>query len=422
MSNQIYSLLIFIVFAVIYTIGSFDKVPFGDCIGFVLTAEYGEFVKSATATSHFLYINAAVLIKRLFETDGITANRILVILSAAGTVAAIFHTALLITKKTWIAIVTSFVFGFSFTFWRNAEIVEVYTFFGLWISLFLYSALKPFFSAEFKPWAIICSGIFLSCALLTHIQTIFIIPTFFLLLYYLRRYRMEVIAGSGILIFTFLAIIALNFSENLPFNSFYSSGDGDWVANSFRKNPTDYLHDLIKAGGYLIYNFNIFIIAGLIGIIFLYRKNRKVFWLVAPFAVLNFGFGTFYAVSDNYIFFLPFNILFAAGIALGINNFRFRKNLKRFSFMVLLIPFLYLFAFSIVKNVEKAQGFHQYKLYKGGLNYYLIPWMNDNVGIIEFTMDKREPKDDIHWMTRIAEIYIKLQKTKGKTESEIREL
>lgn len=422
MSNRNYSLLIFFVFAVIYTIGSFDKVPFGDCIGFVLTTEYGEFVKSATATSHFLYINAAVLIKKLFQTDGISANRILVILSAAGTVTALFHTALLITKKTWIAIVASFVFGFSFTFWRNAEIVEVYTFFGFWITLFLYSALKPFFSDGSKPGAIIWSGIFLSCALLTHIQGIFLIPTFFVLLYYLRKHRMAVIAGTGILVCTFLAIIALNTWENLPFNSFYSSGHGDWVANSFRKNPTEYLQDLIKAGAYLIYNFNIFVIAGIIGTIVLYAKHRKVFWIVAPLAVFNFGFGTFYAVSDNYIFFLPFNILFAAGIAFGINNIHFREKLKRYSYIVLLIPFLYLFAFSIAKNTDKAQAFHQHKLYKGGLAYYLIPWMNDNVGIIEFTLDKGETIDPVHWMTDIAEIYIDLLKTNGKTEAEIREL
>lgn len=422
MSNRNYSLLIFFVFAVIYTIGSFDKVPFGDCIGFVLTTEYGEFVKSATATSHFLYINAAVLIKKLFQTDGISANRILVILSAAGTVTALFHTALLITKKTWIAIVASFVFGFSFTFWRNAEIVEVYTFFGFWITLFLYSALKPFFSDGSKPGAIIWSGIFLSCALLTHIQGIFLIPTFFVLLYYLRKHRMAVIAGTGILVCTFLAIIALNTWENLPFNSFYSSGHGDWVANSFRKNPTEYLQDLIKAGAYLIYNFNIFVIAGIIGTIVLYAKHRKVFWIVAPLAVLNFGFGTFYAVSDNYIFFLPFNILFAVGIAFGLTQLPKQTKLRQLSFLVLLTPLLYFAAFTIASGSEKSQNFRIQKAYKGGLTYYLLPWMNNNVGIIEFTMDKKTAPEPIHWMTRIAEEYIVLHKAKGKTDGEIREL
>lgn len=422
MSNRVYSLLIFLVFAVIYTIGSFDKVPFGDCIGFVMTTENGELVKSATATSHFLYINTAILIKNLLQTDGILASRIIVILSAAGTVTALFNIALVVTRKTWVAIVTSFVFGLSFTFWRNAEIVEVYTFFGLWISLFLYSALKLFFSDAPKPAAIILSAVFLSCALLTHIQAIFLIPTFLVLLFYMRDQKPAVAAASTIFVLTFLTIFALNYAENLPFNSFYSSGHGDWVANSFRKNPVQYFQDLIKAGAYLIYNFNIFVIAGFIGAVVLYRKFRKIFWVVAPLAVLNFGFGTFYAVSDNYIFFLPFNILFAVGIAFGLTQLPKQTKLRQLSFLVLLTPLLYFAAFTIASGSEKSQNFRIQKAYKGGLTYYLLPWMNNNVGIIEFTMDKKTAPEPIHWMTRIAEEYIVLHKAKGKTDGEIREL
>jgi hypothetical protein len=45
------------------------------------------------------------------------------------------------------------------------------------------------------------------------------------------------------------------------------------------------------------------------------------------------------------------------------------------------------------------------------MNYYLLPWMNDNVGILEFTVDKIAP-EPINWMTVSAKEYIKLLKSK----------
>ncbi len=56
------------------------------------------------------------------------------------------------------------------------------------------------------------------------------------------------------------------------------------------------------------------------------------------------------------------------------------------------------------------------------MNYYLLPWMNDNVGILEFTVDHKTAPEPINWMTVSAEEYIKLLKSKGYTEDEIRKL
>jgi hypothetical protein len=33
------------------------------------------------------------------------------------------------------------------------------------------------------------------------------------------------------------------------------------------------------------------------------------------------------------------------------------------------------------------------------MNYYLLPWMNDNVGILEFTVDHKIAPEPINWMT-----------------------
>ena len=60
-------IFLFIFFIIVYSLGSFSKIPFGDCVGYVLTTEKGIFIKEATATSHILYINATILIKKLLH-------------------------------------------------------------------------------------------------------------------------------------------------------------------------------------------------------------------------------------------------------------------------------------------------------------------------------------------------------------------
>lgn len=422
MKRNLVSLYLFLIFVLIYSIGSFDRIPFADCVGFVLTTENDSYIKTATATSHFLYANAAIFIKKILDIDAILANRILVVGSAALVVTVIYNICLLITKINWISIVSAFIFGFSFTFWKNAEIVEVYTFTCLWVSLFFYFLLKPLFTVNKDSKDLVYCSIFLCLAIWSHIQNIFLIPSFLLVLFQFKKNKFSTFSAGFILLFCFGFMIVVNSLQGLPFNSFYTSEQGNWVSNSFKKTINDYLIDFLKALGYLIYNFNILVILGVLGIVQLYKNHRNIFLVIAPATVLNFGFATFYAVSDNYVFFLPFNILFTLGIAYGIFSFPSKNILRILSPLVLLIPFLYYSVFEIATETEKGYHFEQQKGYKGGLRYYLLPWMNDNVGILEFTIDKRKAPEAINWMTYSAEEYIKLLQSKGRSVSEIRKL
>src|SRR5690606_22141006 len=135
---------IFLIFLLIYSLGSFSKIPFGDCMALVLDTELGVYIKAATPTSHFLYSNIAIFIKNVTNLDAILVSRYLVIVAGAFVVMMVYKTTQIITNKSWISIVAAFVFGFSFTFWRNAEIVEVYTFNMVWVSLLLHYLIKVF--------------------------------------------------------------------------------------------------------------------------------------------------------------------------------------------------------------------------------------------------------------------------------------
>lgn len=419
MRKYLSALFLFFIFLVIYYSGSFTKIPFADCVGFVLDAEKGKFMTTATATTHFLYINTVILIKNITGLNGIEASRLLVVFSGAATVSVIYLTVKSITKTEWVSLTAAFVFGFSFSFWRNAEIVEVYTYNTLWVSLFFFSIIKTFI--ENKKQYIVWAGVFLGISLWVHIQNILLIPAFLLFLFYFKSEKKYFYSSLLVFVLLFASLFILNISQGLSFKSPYSSDQGNWVEESFSKTSLQYVKDFFQSFAYLIYNFNLFTFFGVMGAVFLYKSNRKMFFVFFAGSVCVYGFSTFYAVSDNYVFFLPFNIIFALSVGYGLSHPKYAA-LKKVSWVCLLIPIGYLLTYKAVFQTEKGKTFHSFKKYKGGLNYYILPWMNDNAGILEFTIDKKTAPEPINWMTLSAMEYIELLKSKGYTEEEIKKL
>lgn len=419
MNRYLSALFLFIIFLAVYYFGSFSKIPFADCVGFVLSAETGVWETTATATSHFLYINTVISIKNLLDINAIEASRFLVVFSGAATVSVVYLTVKSISKTEWASLTAAFVFGFSFSFWRNAEIVEVYTYNSLWISLFFFSIIRSF--TEKKRIYILLSSLFLGISLWVHIQNILLIPALLVFLFYFRNEKKYAAASLLIFAVLFSSLFILNISQGLPFKSPYSSDQGTWVEDSLKKSAIQYVKDFFQSFAYLIYNFNIFTYFGIAGILLLYKDNRKMFFVFATGAVCVYGFATFYAVSDNYVFFLPFNIIFALSIGYGLSAAKYAR-LRKFSWVCLLIPVGYFVLYKAIFLTEKGKEFHAFKEYKGGLDYYVLPWMNNNVGILEFTIDKKQAPEPIEWMTISAVEYIKLLKSKGYTEEQIRKL
>ncbi len=412
--------LLFLVFSLIYYIGSFSKIPFADCMAFVLMTEMNEIETIATPTSHALYVNTTIFLKNLTSLDAIEANRILVVFSAAVSVALVYLTIRNLTKKSWAAIVTAIVFGFSFTFWKNAEIIEVYTYNALWITSFYFCVINSFISDN-KNKYLVLSGLFLGISIWLHIQNFLLIPAYLLFLFYFKINKTVVRYSLGIFCFIFSLLFILNSLQGLPFYSPFSDNQGHWVQDSFEKSFSQYLFDFVKSIGYLIYNFNIFVLAGILGMITLYTENRKMFYIFFLASTLMYGFATFYAVSDNYVFFMPFNIIFALAIGYGLSSGKY-LFLKKLSWICVLIPVFYYTCFSIISSTEKGKTFNNFKSYKGGLKYYMLPWMNNNKGILEFVIDKKTAPEPVNWMTNSAEIYIEQLKAKGYTEDEIKKL
>lgn len=419
--NAVTAFVIFLFFFVVFWWGSFDKIPFGDCIGFILMAEKGEYVPEATALSHFLYINTVILLRKVFLINEILACRIVSVTTAALSLAVIFLTVFKLTKNRIIAVASAVLLGFSFSFWRNAGLVEVYTYNCMLNALFFYYLIIGV--QERKPSALVFASLSLALSLLVHIQNILLIPAILLAAAIIRKGNRAVLQSILPVVLTLVLMAGLNYSQNLPFRFLYSSDAGTWVADTFKKSLGQYFKDILKALGYLLYNFHVFVPIGIAGIWHLLKEFRNLGIVLAFAAALVFGFATFYAVSDNYTFFLPFNYLFVIFAAFGMKYLlKNRPSYSRIALLSLLSPFLYISVAKGTKMTATGQKLDAELSFKGGVDYYLIPWLNDNTGVVETALKKTEIPENAKWMIWRAEDYAKKKKSEGMTDAELLEL
>lgn len=419
MTKKTITFLIFLIFLVIYYAGSFSKISFGDCIGFVVDVEKRQFLPDFMPLTHFLYLNTAIFFTKYLGMDSVFVMRMMSVIPAAVTVSLLFVLIKEFVEENWIALMSTFVFGFSFTFWRSAETVEVYTFNALWINLFLVFAVKSLKNNS-KNY-IVSVGLILGLSFWVHIQNIMLIPAYFVLLYLLKSDRKKAIMS----ILSFLAVVSVMFFVNhlqgIEWKYTFASKKGPWVQDTFNQGFMDLVKDVVKAVAFLIYNFNVFILFSVTGVIYLYKNfKRESLFLIAA-SLFTLGFATFYAVSDNYVFFIPFYLVFALLIALGVKKLNEKYALRKLRFAPALIPLFYIISLNIVSSIPQAQNFHKEKLYKGGLTYYMLPWLHNNIGCVEFTLDNGQTEDNVVALKESSNEFIQLRK-KYQSMEEIREL
>lgn len=419
MNKKTITFLIFLVFFVIYYAGSFSKISFGDCIGFVLDVEKREFLPDFMPLTHFLYLNTAIFLSKYLGMDSVSIMRMMSILPAAMTVSLVFYLIKEFIEEYWIAVMSTLVFGFSFTFWRSAETVEVYTFNALWVILFLVFSVKALKNQSKKY--IIISGLILGLSLWVHIQNIMLIPAYLILLYILRSNRKKIALSFLTFLIPFLLMFLVNYMQGMAPQYTFVSKKGPWVQDTFSQNMLDIVKDIVKAALFLLYNFNIFILFSFAGVIYLYKNFRLESLFLFTASLFTLGFATFYAVSDNYVFFIPFYIIFSIFIASGIKKFNAKYAMKKLIFTPALIPLFYILSLQIVSLLPQGKQFHEAKLYKGGLHYYMLPWLNNNIGCIEFTLDNGQTEDNVIALREQSKEFIKLRK-KYQSIEEIREL
>lgn len=419
MSKKTITVLIFFVFLILYYAGSFSKISFGDCIGFVVDVEKQQFLPDFMPLTHFLYLNTAIFMTKYLGMDSVFVMRMMSVIPAAVTVSFLFVLIKEFVEENWIAVMSTFVFGFSFTFWRSAETVEVYTFNALWIILLLIYSVKSL--KNNSPNYIIPVGLLLGLSFWVHIQNIMLIPAYLILLYLLKSDRKKAVIS----IISFLAVVSVMFIVNhlqgIEWKYTFASKKGPWVQNTFDQGFMDLIKDVVKATAFLIYNFNVFILFSVTGVIYLYKNFQRESLFLITASIFTLGFATFYAVSDNYVFFIPFYLVFALLIALGIKKMSEKYALRQLRIAPIFIPLFYIICLNFVSVTPQGLEFHKKKLYKGGLSYYMLPWLHNNIGCLEFTLDNGQTEDNVVALKESSNEFIKLRK-KYQSIEEIRNL
>ena len=421
--RHLYRVLFFAFLFFFYWFFSFKKVPFGDALGFVNMAELNEFTNNTTVFGKFLYTNFLIGFKNVFALDSIPATRFFNLIFSVLTLVVLFFGLKLKFKKEIFAYLGTLIFALSFTFWKQTEIIEVYSFNSFWIALYIYFIIK-FLEAK-NPKFLFLASLILGLSLWAHVQNMMFIPAWIILCFSsYKNYKINILPSISIFFSFAFGLYFLAYLNGYDTASVYGSHNSNWFEGSLQKSISGFAKDIAVALGYLIYNFWIFIIPAVV-IIFKKTKalknSQNLFYLLS--FLVPFGFATIYNVSDNYVFFLNAYLFFVFFIIEGLINIKISqpKIYKAMSLSVFCVPIFYLLSFFIVSKLPQGQNFDKEKSHKGGLSYYLFPWMNDNVGVLEYYLDEKTPADTSDFMYNNCLEFLKLRKGKNSL-AEIRKM
>lgn len=423
-----------LVLGIIYWFGRGLHIPFGDGLGFALAATDPVLDLSTNATSHLLYqlllyigvrvlpfglptslwfFSAVFALLTLWQLDGFYHQRELGLKIRVGLM---------------------LVMGLSFTFWRHAEIPEVYTLYWFclvvqWRLLFWMLDSQPKHGQW--PWRrILVAVIWTGITLMVHIGHLLLIPTI-LLSIWIRGRKSGIGLGSGMVAlvggFSIMILVAsplvllpmwrlsLPISEALLDVLF----DRMHQETILIADPLGLLKGILVGAGLFAYNFGL---AGLAIVVTVFSlTNRYVRSVVSQRLVLADGlllllgsslalhlayvcrFGNlqvqpFYGPAYITVFILlahllsrlpwPSTVVGGAGPALTTGSLSI-LNLRVWTWGLLVLgqPMMYGLVFGVsswlisqpkeIPALSPLKQFAEQKAYKSGLAYYLLPWQSD---------------------------------------------
>ena len=378
--------------ALVYLLNQSPFVSFHDSIGFLLDAETG-FNPATNATSHLLYNNFQHLLVLVFSF--LPPVLVLTLGTITCSLIALNNLRLIVTLLTGsaiAAILTIPILAFSFTWWQQSEIIEVYAFNGMLFTTFIFLGAKIVLGGSEKEGPkkskirlnILLFGLIYGLSLLTHIQNILAFPFFLFVLgkgifaEQAPKSGSEKAARIGaffsvLACFSVLLILPVTLKTHSIAAVFF---DNHFQANILSVSLTGLLKGLGLGIGFLMYNFHLFLFFIIEGIILLWKRQRKLFWPLALLFLPFFGFGIKYNVTDNYVFYLSayFPLVIAAGFSVQ-SRLSFLRKYLFISLPVLLFSSMITYAFTLecARRVPNLVNYDLEKAYKGGLAHALWP-------------------------------------------------
>lgn len=358
--------IIFLLFIGIIYIFSIAKDPaLGDSLAFTLQG-YKGFDFSSNATNHLLFSNLLSLLHKIFPF--IKIHFLFVSVSILSAILSLLYLRKLLiilevsSKSSFICIM---ILGLSFTFWRQAIITEVYTFYLLFVILFLINLFKFNQRKEIKYFYYL--SVLLGILFLIHIQTILFL---FLYFYFIFRnfsiLKKHIIYGGLISILLFSVLLIPVFMGHQTFIAIFT--DNSYESSLFNFDPSIIFKSIVRNIVFFIYNFlffSVFLFWGL--------KNKTygdyILVGIIPFLI----FCIKHNVSDSYVFQLVPYIFLLIIIGRGLDHFP-----KIYIILPLFLPLIYFASYKVIQKTSLGKNFEKEKYYKGGIRYMMFPPLKGN--------------------------------------------
>lgn len=363
----------------LYALNKNPYAGWNDALGFLADAAEG-WSPYTNATSHFLYNNTLHALGEVLPfLSLVTIGTWLSVLCGLLCLWRLHRLLTALTDDPLLACVPTAMLGLAFTFWQQAEGIEVYAFNNLIaVHYIAWAALDLRAGTRGRAWRV---ALLVGLGLLTHIQHILSLP--FLLAYLATgQASLPRRLGAGLLTAGLFALLFIP-----PLMGVHSAA-AVFFDNHFQDDVTriDFLQLLfgvVKGFGYLLYNFHVGVALIGYGCWRMYRHERRLLGWLALLALPYLGFAAKYSVNDNHVFFLlPYLVLMvpAAYGTLGIAAWITRHAHWALPAQWLLPLLLYASATLLAPRLPALATYDQAKAYKGGVVHLLWPgkaWAKD---------------------------------------------
>ena len=354
------------------------------------------------AIAHPLYYVVALVAK--FIPIGSFAHRVNLVSAVAGAVAVanLYLLARLWLGREFPALVAALTLALSHTFWRHASIAETYT---MWTALFLGELVVLLVYAKSKRVAYLyLLSLLNGLALAVHMLAVIPAACYAVLVVVLLGKKAVRLRDVGV-VFVCWVVGALPYAY-LIVKTLIRSGDivgtlasacfGDrWqgaVLNTM-VSPDIAVENLLL----LVLNFPTpNVLLGLIGMVTLARaRSLKLFHgVLGALGVLFFVFASRYTTADRYAFFIPFYVIVALVVSLGVATIQQRVRHRVLPVVVMALALLpigvYATVSALATSMNLSLGTRGDVPYRDDTSYFLQPWKTGYDGADRFAREALE--------------------------------
>jgi hypothetical protein len=304
----------------------------------------GEFVFHSTVlgiphpTGYPLYIQLGKLLTLLPYIDGPFAINLFSALMASFTVLLLYMIIEYLEGERLASAVASLLFAFSFTFWWQAEIAEVYTLHAFFLVLMLYLLLKMRYTDDRRIFFLL--SFIMGLSFTHHMSTVLMIPA---VVYFVWVYRRREILSIRILLPS-VVMFVIGLSVYLfipmrahlppPFNypQIHGVDPGEaiglfWLVTGRIVKADMFQYGLGELDKPITYYFVILMrdflyvgfLLGIYGALSQFHRDRRTFLTIFLAFLTYFVFFVNYGVTDQYVFFIPSFLFWSIWIGVGLS-------------------------------------------------------------------------------------------------------